>query len=75
MPILSFLVYPEKNMKEELIDELSSMQYCEVTPSDNEEVIILLTDTPDEETSKEMINEIKELPSLQSLNLTFGHVD
>ncbi len=75
MPIFSFLVYPEKNMKEKLIDELSSMDYCEATPSDNEDVVILLMDTPDEETGKNLINEIKELSSLQSLSLTFGHVD
>ncbi len=75
MPIFSFIAYPENSMKDQLIKELSLMQYCEVKPSDNNEVLILLTDTPDEETNKDLINQIKELPSLQSLSMTFGHTD
>ena len=75
MPIFSFLVYPEKKMKNQLIKDLSGMQYCEVKPSENQEVLILLTDTPDEATHKELINSIKELQSLQSLSMTFGHTD
>ncbi len=75
MPIFSFLAYPEKKMKAQLIKDLSEMQYCEVKPSENQEVLILLTDTPDEETNKELINSIKELQSLQSLSMTFGHTD
>ncbi|MCP4020600.1 MAG: hypothetical protein GY729_02055 [Desulfobacteraceae bacterium] len=62
-------------MKDQLIKDLTKLQYCEVKPSENEEVLILLTDTPDEETNKELINTIKGLASLQSLSMTFGHTD
>lgn len=75
MPIFSFLAYPETSMKDQLIKDLSSMKYCEVKPSDNRDVLILLTDAPDEETNKNLINSIKELDSLQSLSMTFGHTD
>ncbi len=75
MPVFSFLAYPEKTKKNQLIKDLSNMQYCEVTPSENEDVLILLTDTPDEETNKNLINAIKELDALQSLSMTFGHTD
>ncbi|MCK5100720.1 MAG: chaperone NapD [Desulfobacteraceae bacterium] len=75
MPIFSFLAYPEKKMKDQLIKDLSDMQYCEVKPSENKDVLILLTDTPDEETNKDLMNSIKDLPSLQSLSMTFGHTD
>jgi len=75
MPIFSFLAFPENSMKDQLLKNLSLMQYCEVKPSDNKDVLILLTDTPDEETNKNLINQIKELPSLQSLSMTFGHTD
>ncbi len=75
MPIFSFLAYPEKEMKDQLIKDLSSIQYCEVKPSENQEVVILLTDTPDEETNKDLIKKIKDLASLQSLSMTFGHTD
>jgi len=75
MPVFSFLAYPEKNKKEQLVDDLSRMAYCEATPSENEDVIILLADTPDEETNKDLISTIKALNSLQSLSMTFGHTD
>tara|TARA_B100000614_G_C14408325_1_gene436685 strand:- start:76 stop:309 length:234 start_codon:yes stop_codon:yes gene_type:complete len=75
MPIFSFLAYPNKNNKEQLIKELSGMPYCEVTPSENKDVLILLLDTPDEQINKELINTIKGLESVQSLNMTFGHAD
>ncbi len=75
MPIFSFLVYPEKGMKDQLIDDLSKMEYCEIKPSDNKDVLILLTDTPDEETQKNLIDIIKDLGCLQSLSMTFGHTD
>ncbi len=75
MPIFSFLAYPEDNMKDQLIKDLSGMRYCEVKPSENRDVLILLTDTPDEKTGKDLLNTIKELDSLQSLSMTFGHTD
>ena len=75
MPIFSFLVYPEKDMKDQLINDLSAMKYCDVKPSENEDVMILVTETPDEETNTNLINAIKELKSLQSLSMTFGHTD
>ena len=75
MPIFSFLAYPKNQMKKQLITDLSQMEYCEVRASENEDVLILLADTPDEETNKDLINTIKELDSLQSLSMTFGHTD
>ncbi|RLB90212.1 MAG: hypothetical protein DRH26_10120 [Deltaproteobacteria bacterium] len=75
MPIFSFLAYPEKNMKDQLVQDLSHMDYCEVKPSENQDVLILLTDTPDEETKKRLIDTIKGLKSLQTLSMAFGHTD
>ncbi len=75
MPVFSFLAYPKTKMKDQLIKDLSQIQYCEVQVSDNEDVLILLADTPDEETNKGLINTVKELDSLQSLSMTFGHTD
>ena len=75
MPIFSFLAYPETSMKDQLIKDLSSIKHCEVKPSENRDVLILLTDTPDEETNKDLMNTIKNLDSLQSLSMTFGHTD
>lgn len=75
MPVFSFLAYPKTQKKEQLIRDLSRQRYCEVHSAENEDVLILLTDTPDEETNKDLIASIRRLDSLQSLSMTFGHTD
>jgi nitrate reductase NapAB chaperone NapD len=73
MPIFSYIAYPEKDKKQQLIDDLSCENFCEIKVAQNEEVLILVTDTPDEEANKALQDRIKELDSLQSLSMTFGH--
>lgn len=73
MPILSFLALPQAGGMEQLCSDLSTMEYCEIIPSDNQEVVVLVTDTPDEEAEKNLQKLLKNLPSLQSLSMTFGH--
>ena len=75
MPVFSYLAYPTQGAKQELIKELSALDYCEVTPADNDDVMILVTDTPDEIKEKELQKKLRNLKSLQSLGMTFGHVD
>jgi nitrate reductase NapAB chaperone NapD len=75
MPVFSYLAYPVKGAKKKLLNDLAALDYCEVTPAENEEILILLTDTPDEEKEKELQNQLKKLKSLESLGMTFGHTD
>lgn len=73
MPVFSYLAYPEKGAKQQLIKDLTALQYCEATPADNEDILILLTDTPDDASEKSLQKQLKSLKSLQSLGMTFGH--
>ncbi len=74
MPILSYLVLPENGAMDQLCTDLTAMEYCEIIPADNEEVVVLVTDTPDDETDKDLQKSLKDLASLQSLSMTFfGH--
>ena len=75
MPVFSYLAYPKQGAKDQLIKDLAALNYCEVTPADNEEVLILVTDTPDDDQEKALKKELKKLKSLESLGMTFGHVD
>jgi len=75
MPVFSYLAYPVKGAKEELRKQFTALDHCEVTPAENEEVLILVTDTPDEEKEKALQEKLKKLKSLQSLSMTFGHTD
>ncbi len=75
MPVFSYLAYPRNNKKEQLIQELTSFDYCEVTPADNKDVLILITDAPDSETDKALQKKIQGLDSLLSISMAFGHTD
>jgi len=75
MPVFSYLAYPKQGAKNELLKDLSALDYCEATPADNQNILILITDTPDEETEKALQKKLKELKTLESLGMTFGHVD
>ena len=75
MPVFSYLAYPKQGAKQQLLKDLASLDYCEATPADNEEILILVTDTPDEDQEKALQKKLKELNSLESLGMTFGHVD
>lgn len=75
MPIISYLAYPEKGKKDTLLKALSAIEYCEATPAENEEILLLVTDTPDDDTERKLQQKLKNLKSLQSLGMTFGHGD
>ena len=52
MPVFSYLAYPKSGAKEALLNELAALDGCEVRPAENEEILILVTDTPDEKSEK-----------------------
>jgi len=75
MPVFSYIAHPEQGAKEQLLKDLRELRYCEITPAQNEEILILLTDTPDEDSENKLQKQLKALDSLQSLGMTFGHMD
>ncbi len=75
MPIFSYLAMPKSGAKEVLCADLAALPHCEVIPSDNQEVVVLVTDTPDETTEDKLQKSLNNLQSLQSLSLAFGYDD
>ena len=75
MPVFGYLAIPKKGRTETLHKQLQSLGYCDVMAADNREVLVLVTDTPDEPTEKQLQADLKSLDSLQSLSMTFGHTD
>lgn len=75
MPIFSYMAYPVQGAKQQLLNELQALDYCQVIPAVNQEILILITDTPDDQEEKALQENLKNLKSLQSIGMTFGHVD
>ncbi len=73
MPIFSYLAIPWKGTREKLCTDLSALEFCQVIPSENQEVVVLVTDTPDKISEENLQKALKHMPSLQSLSLTFGY--
>lgn len=73
MPIFSYLAIPRNGATKSLCSELADLDYCHVIPADNHDVLVIVTDTPDETTEEALQESLKSLPSLQSLSLAFGY--
>ena len=73
MPIFSYIALPKDGARDGLCTELSNVEYCQVIPADNKDIVVLVTDTPDENIERNLQKKLKELHSLQSLSLAFGH--
>lgn len=72
MPVKSYLARPHTGKFNELISELSSLKGCEVIPSSNEEIAVLVTDTLHEEEDTALISKINTLDSLKMLTMVSG---
>ena len=73
MPIFSYIVHPQQGQTDALAAKLGAFPGCEVHPSNDSSVLVLVTDSPDETTDKELQTKIEALPELQSMALVFGH--
>ena len=75
MPVLAYIVTPRSGEKNKLLQELNGMQHCEALSADNADILILVTDTPDKETEKQLEKQLNKIESMESLSMTFGYND
>lgn len=72
MPIKSYLVHPTEGKKGALAGELSNMQQCEVVPAENEEVLILVTETNSKQEEEELKEKLEQLSDIKLMALVSG---
>ena len=72
MPIKSYLAHPHDGRKNELIRNLTAIHQCEVIPSENKDVLVVVTDTIDESEDKSLSEKIEAIDSLKLLALVSG---
>jgi hypothetical protein len=72
MPVKSYLARPHAGKFIELTTELSALNGCEIIPSTNEEITVLVTDTLNEEEDILLVSKIYALDSLKMLTMVSG---
>lgn len=72
MPIKSYLAHPHDGQYEQMVSDISHLTSCDVIPSENQEIAIVVTDTADDRQDKELQNKINTLKSLKMLSMVSG---
>jgi hypothetical protein len=73
MDTFSYIATPIKGNQEQLIQDLSDLEFCEVIPAENRNLVILVTTAPNKESEQHLQLQLKQLKSLESLSMTYGH--
>jgi nitrate reductase NapAB chaperone NapD len=74
MPICSYVVNAVEGSFSDLQQELSEKPGCEAYPSDEQEVIVLVTDTPTKEADKQLYNELKDNDKISCIAISFADI-
>ncbi len=72
MPIKSYLAHPHEGKKAHLIEALKSLEYCEVIPAENKDLLIVVTDTHTREQEDHLKEKIENITSLKLLAMVSG---
>ena len=74
VPTCSYVVFSKAGQKRELVEELSTIPEAELQPAEQENVVLLLTETRDMEAQKELEDRLEEIEPIQALAQTFGEI-
>lgn len=72
MPIKSYLAHPVQNKMEDLLNKLSQIEACEVIPSKNQNLLIVVTETRDDEEEQHLQNMLEAIEEIKLLSLVSG---
>jgi nitrate reductase NapAB chaperone NapD len=72
MPIKSYLAHPQDGKKTILLEAINTLDYCEVIPAENEDLLIVVTDTDTAEQEENLVEKIESLDSLKLLAMVSG---
>ncbi len=72
MPIKSYLAHPIEDKMDVLLDKLSKIEACEVVPSKNQNLIIVVTETIDDDEEQLLQNKLEAIEEIKLLSLVSG---
>lgn len=73
MPVKSYIIIPQSDQKQRLIDEIGNMDGCEIHPAENQEVLVLVTDTENESDDKTLFAQIESNQNIKHISLVSGY--
>lgn len=72
MPIKSYLAHPEDGKKQDLLEALSKIEQCEVIPAENQDLLIVVTETNSQEEEENLKEQIENIDGLKLLSMVSG---
>jgi hypothetical protein len=75
MPISSYIAYPQVGKRSALIDDLANRPEVSIIPSDNRDILVLVTETRDSDHEDELRAFLQGLDSLMMLAMASGFAD
>jgi nitrate reductase NapAB chaperone NapD len=72
MPVKSYLARPHEGQFKQLLEQLNKLNGCETVPSTNEEIIVVVTDTLDDQEDEKLLAMIHDIRSLKMLSMVSG---
>ena len=72
MPIKSYLAHPYSRKKNELSEAISCLSHCEVIPAQNENILIVVTETETMDEEKFLKSKLETIKSLKLLTMVSG---
>jgi hypothetical protein len=72
VPIKSYLAFPVRGRRDELVGALRALPACQVIPAVNCDLLVLVTDTPDEAAEEVLQAALAHLEPLEGLALVAG---
>ncbi|MCV9385958.1 chaperone NapD [Reichenbachiella ulvae] len=73
MPVKSYLIIPQTGHKSKLANEIGALKGCEIHPAENQEVLILVTDTTDSNEEVELLEQIENNQKIKHITLVSGY--
>ena len=72
MPIKSYIAHPQDGKFKELLSALAVIENCEIIPSENKEIVVVITDTKNDIEDNSIQIKINAIKSLKMLSLVSG---
>ena len=72
MPVTSYLAYPRPGRRDALARRLKALPQCEAIAAENRNLVMLVTDAPDEEAEQKLRAALEAVEELALLSLVFA---